>query len=170
MLDFQTTLLMKKQFLLSELQTRGLRLLDPSVGASSCKGGAGPTDHKAVTVLGTTIIVPVHTLMATRSPTLRRLRTTAGFRSCLKMTVSSVKFPFPHGAQGDSPELLKMRDSWPTVSRRDIPGRCRKQAGFLMNWPSVLRRGPAPAGSVDKSPRVRYQRVLHGRVTDVQSV
>jgi phytoene dehydrogenase-like protein len=76
----------------------------------------------------------------------------------------------PEGAQGDSPELLKMRDSWPTVSRRGIPGRCRKQAGFLMSWPSVLRRGAAPAGSIDKSPRVRYQRVLDGRVTDVQPV
>jgi radical SAM protein, MSMEG_0568 family len=68
MLDFQTTLLTKKQFLLSELQTRGLRLLDPSVGASSRKGGAGPTDHKAVTVLGTTIMVPIHTRTAARSP------------------------------------------------------------------------------------------------------
>jgi radical SAM protein (TIGR04043 family) len=61
MLDFQSALLTKKQFLLSELQTRGLRLLDESVGASSRRGGAGPTDHKAVTVLGTTIMVPVHT-------------------------------------------------------------------------------------------------------------
>ena len=61
MLDFQTTLLTKKQFLLSELQTHGLRLVDARVGASSRLGGAGPTDHKAVTVLGTTIMVPVHT-------------------------------------------------------------------------------------------------------------
>ena len=68
MLDFQTALLTKKQFLLSELQTRGLRLLGASVGASSRIGGAGPTDHKAVTVLGTTIMVPVHTRTAARSP------------------------------------------------------------------------------------------------------
>ena len=61
MLDFPSALLTKKQFLLSELQTRGLRLLDPSAGAASRRGGAGPTDHKAVTVLGTTIMVPVHT-------------------------------------------------------------------------------------------------------------
>jgi radical SAM protein (TIGR04043 family) len=67
MVDFQTALLTKKQFLLSELQTRGLRLLDPRAGASSRVGGAGPTDHKAVTVLGTTIMVPVHTRGATRS-------------------------------------------------------------------------------------------------------
>jgi radical SAM protein (TIGR04043 family) len=68
MLDFQTALLTKKQFLLSELQTHGLRLVDASVGASSRMGGAGPTDHKAVTVLGTTIMVPVHTRAAARSP------------------------------------------------------------------------------------------------------
>jgi radical SAM protein (TIGR04043 family) len=68
MLDFQTALLTKKQFLLSELQTHGLRLVDASVGASSRVGGAGPTDHKAVTVLGTTIMVPVHTRTAACSP------------------------------------------------------------------------------------------------------
>jgi len=68
MLDFPSALLTKKQFLLSELQTHGLRLLDPAAGASSRRGGAGPTDHKAVTVLGTTIMVPVHTRGAAESP------------------------------------------------------------------------------------------------------
>lgn len=67
MVDFTSALLTKKQFLLSELQTHGLRLLDPSVGAASRRGGAGPTDHKAVTVLGTTIMVPVHTRGASES-------------------------------------------------------------------------------------------------------
>src|SRR5258708_13693041 len=68
MLDFQTALLTKKQFLLSELQTHGLRLVDLSVGVSSRIGGAGPTDHKAGTGLGTTIMVPVHTPAAAPSP------------------------------------------------------------------------------------------------------
>jgi radical SAM protein (TIGR04043 family) len=68
MLDFQSALLTKKQFLLSELQTHGLRLADPDIGAVSRRGGAGPTDHKAVTVLGTTIMVPVHTRSAGSSP------------------------------------------------------------------------------------------------------
>ncbi len=67
MLDFQSALLTKKQFLLSELQTHGLQLIDPSIGAASRRGGAGPTDHKAVTVLGTTIMVPVHTSGAAAS-------------------------------------------------------------------------------------------------------
>ena len=67
MLDFPSALLTKKQFLLSELQTNGLRLVDAGVGAASRRGGAGPTDHKAVTVLGTTIMVPVHTHGAAKS-------------------------------------------------------------------------------------------------------
>jgi radical SAM protein (TIGR04043 family) len=67
MVDFPLALLTKKQFLLSELQTHGLRLLDSSAGAASRRGGAGPTDHKAVTVLGTTIMVPVHTQGAAKS-------------------------------------------------------------------------------------------------------
>jgi radical SAM protein (TIGR04043 family) len=66
--EFQTALLNKKQSLLSDLQTLGLRLLDPRAGAPSRIGGAGPTDHKAVTVLGTTIMVPVHTRAAGYSP------------------------------------------------------------------------------------------------------
>jgi radical SAM protein (TIGR04043 family) len=65
---YQSALLTKKQYLLSELQTRGLRLADAGVGASSRVGGAGPTDHKAVTIFGTTIMVPVHTRGAARSP------------------------------------------------------------------------------------------------------
>src|ERR1700693_5926773 len=68
MLDFPLALLTKKQFLLSELQTHGLRLSDTSAGSASRIGGAGPTDHKAVTILGTTIMVPVHTHGANRSP------------------------------------------------------------------------------------------------------
>ena len=67
MLDFPSALLTKKQFLLSELQTNGLRLVDAGAGAASRRGGAGPTDHKAVTVLGTTIMVPVHTRGAAKS-------------------------------------------------------------------------------------------------------
>lgn len=58
--------------LMTELQSYGLRLLDPgSAGASgvaSRRGGAGPSDHKAVTIDGHTIMVPVHTGSAYQSP------------------------------------------------------------------------------------------------------
>lgn len=54
--------------LMTELQSLGLRLADPAAGAPSRKGGAGPSDHKAVTVDGHTIMVPVHTSTAWNSP------------------------------------------------------------------------------------------------------
>jgi biotin synthase-related radical SAM superfamily protein len=68
MTDYKAALATKKRYLLSDLQSRGLRLIDPSIGAPSRIGGAGPTDHKAITVLGTTIMVPVHTRSAASSP------------------------------------------------------------------------------------------------------
>ncbi len=54
--------------LIAELQSRGLRLLDPSAGLPSRRGGAGPSDHKAVTIEGHTVMVPVHTAPAFDSP------------------------------------------------------------------------------------------------------
>lgn len=64
---FTRNLLAKKQELLSELQSFGVQL-DNDSGAPSRSGGAGPTDHKAITILGTTIMVPVHTFTAAASP------------------------------------------------------------------------------------------------------
>ena len=59
---------MNSRQLMTDLQSHGLRLLDPSAGAASRKGGAGPSDHKAVTIDGHTIMVPVHTSSAWGSP------------------------------------------------------------------------------------------------------
>ena len=56
------------QTLIAELQSVGLRLSDTSVGAPSRRGGAGPTDHKAVTIDGHTVMIPVHTAGAWSSP------------------------------------------------------------------------------------------------------
>lgn len=67
-LDSSSALLSKKQWLLAELQSAGLRIGDAACTSPSRSGGAGPTDHKAVTVLGTTIMVPVHTRGASSSP------------------------------------------------------------------------------------------------------
>lgn len=52
----------------TDLQTHGLRLEDPSVGVQSRRGGAGPSDHKAILVDGQTVMVPVHTHSAWDSP------------------------------------------------------------------------------------------------------
>ena len=54
--------------LLTELQSVGLRLTDVQAGVASRRGGAGPSDHKAVTIAGHTIMVPVHTATAYVSP------------------------------------------------------------------------------------------------------
>ena len=56
------------QTLLTQLQSLGLRLADPSIGAPSRRGGAGPSDHKAITLDDQTVMVPVHTGHARRSP------------------------------------------------------------------------------------------------------
>lgn len=57
------------QQLITDLQTKGLNLSAQSTqGASGRKGGAGPSDHKAVTIGDTTVMVPVYTDGAARSP------------------------------------------------------------------------------------------------------
>ena len=61
-------MLTQKQLLASELQSLGLRLLDEGQSASSRRGGAGPSDHKAVTLMGVTIMVPIHTRPVRHSP------------------------------------------------------------------------------------------------------
>lgn len=59
---------MNKQQLITALQSEGLRLAGTETGVNGRKGGAGPSDHKAVTVDGTTVMVPIYTGTATRSP------------------------------------------------------------------------------------------------------
>lgn len=59
---------MNKQQLITDLQSQGLKLVDPTIGATGRKGGAGPSDHKAITIDGTTIMVPVFNTPAATSP------------------------------------------------------------------------------------------------------
>jgi len=59
---------MNKQQLIVELQTHGLKLVEHQIGAAGRKGGAGPSDHKAVTVEGTTVMVPIYNSPAAQSP------------------------------------------------------------------------------------------------------
>lgn len=54
--------------MIAELQSFGIRLADPKAGAASRRGGAGPSDHKAVTIDGVTVMVPIHTASAFDSP------------------------------------------------------------------------------------------------------
>src|ERR1700746_3288538 len=59
---------MPTERLITELQSSGVRLVDPSAGHESRRGGAGPSDHKAMTIDGMTVMVPVHTAPAFASP------------------------------------------------------------------------------------------------------
>jgi hypothetical protein len=54
--------------LINELQSYGVRLADPKAGVESRRGGAGPSDHKALTIDGVTVMAPVHTAPAFDSP------------------------------------------------------------------------------------------------------
>jgi radical SAM protein (TIGR04043 family) len=83
----------RAQELITELQWLGMQLEDPSVGAASRKGGAGPSDHKAVMIGGRTVMVPVHTHSAGRSPYVARTR---GQRTMLErdgLPVDQIAFP-----------------------------------------------------------------------------
>lgn len=87
------TLENNSQQLLTELQSTGLRLMQTDIGVKSRRGGAGPSDHKAVTIDGVTIMVPVHTNTAWHSPFL--VETTDG-KSILKrnaIPITAVSFP-----------------------------------------------------------------------------
>ena len=65
--------------LINELQSYGLRLVDRKVGAQSRRGGAGPSDHKAMTINGRTVMVPIHTAASHESPYTSRRPGADGF-------------------------------------------------------------------------------------------
>ncbi|PPK68651.1 radical SAM protein (TIGR04043 family) [Methylobacter tundripaludum] len=54
--------------LITELQSLGLRLEDAESGLAVRRGGAGPSDHKAVTIGGKTVMVPITIAGAAKSP------------------------------------------------------------------------------------------------------
>ena len=62
------TTLQVPDLVLTELQSLGLRLEGMAAGPPARQGGAGPTDHKAVRVGNTTVMVPVYSAEAGRSP------------------------------------------------------------------------------------------------------
>lgn len=54
--------------LITELQTQGIRLANADQRQVSRRGGAGPSDHQAITVGDTTVMVPIYTESAWQSP------------------------------------------------------------------------------------------------------
>ncbi|MGG7565484.1 MSMEG_0568 family radical SAM protein [Rhodovulum sp. DZ06] len=81
--------------LITDLQTRGMRLVDPRAGAESRRGGAGPSDHKAVTIDGMTVMVPVHTAPAFDSPYLVEAPDEKGRARILKDGAPLAEAAFP---------------------------------------------------------------------------
>jgi radical SAM protein (TIGR04043 family) len=79
----------------TELQSTGLRLVDPNAGAASRRGGAGPSDHKAVTVDGVTIMVPVHTSSAWNSPFVAGVPDESGASALMRGTIPIASISFP---------------------------------------------------------------------------
>ncbi|UUX97815.1 MSMEG_0568 family radical SAM protein [Aquabacterium sp. J223] len=80
---------------MTQLQSHGLRLLDPGAGAPSRRGGAGPSDHKAVTVDGHTIMVPVHTSTAWGSPFVAGAPDASGRSTLQRGAISIAQIEFP---------------------------------------------------------------------------
>jgi radical SAM protein (TIGR04043 family) len=81
--------------LINELQTFGARLVDANAGADSRRGGAGPSDHKALTLDGMTVMVPVHTAPAHSSPYLVEAPDQAGLSRVRRgdTVLGEVQFP-----------------------------------------------------------------------------
>jgi radical SAM protein (TIGR04043 family) len=86
---------MSTERLINELQSYGIRLVDPNAGLESRRGGAGPSDHKAVTIDGTTVMVPVHTAPAFASPYVAEKPDALGRSNISRngVTLGAVSFP-----------------------------------------------------------------------------
>src|SRR5271168_2278969 len=86
---------LSREQLINELQSFGVRLADPGVGVQSRRGGAGPSDHKAVTIDGHTVMAPVHTVGSFDSPYLAEAPTEDGESTVIRdgKIVGRMSFP-----------------------------------------------------------------------------
>jgi radical SAM protein (TIGR04043 family) len=83
--------------LLAELQSLGLRWQDEAGPGLARQGGAGPSDHKAISLGNTTIMVPIFTRASARSPYSARVGP-EGTRATLErfgQPVAEISFPEP---------------------------------------------------------------------------
>ena len=72
-----------------------MRLVDPKAGIESRRGGAGPSDHKAITIDGMTVMVPVHTAPAFESPYLVDAPDKNGNSRIMRDGIDMGKISFP---------------------------------------------------------------------------
>ncbi|CAM3050118.1 MSMEG_0568 family radical SAM protein [Paracoccus nototheniae] len=82
--------------LINDLQTRGMRLVDPRAGHESRRGGAGPSDHKAVSFGDQTVMIPVHTAPSFDSPYLVEAPDAAGRSRITREGVELARIRFPN--------------------------------------------------------------------------
>lgn len=92
------------QDLITQLQSLGLRLDKPGAGAASRRGGAGPSDHKAVQIEGHTVMIPVHTASAWSSPFIAAAPGVDGNSQLLRDGVAVGMISFPR-----QPRFYKMQ-------------------------------------------------------------
>lgn len=59
-----------RQKLITDLLTQGVQVVNPQQEHASRHGGAGPSDHQAMSIDGVTVMVPIYTHTAHRSPWL----------------------------------------------------------------------------------------------------
>ncbi|HEY9623179.1 MAG TPA: MSMEG_0568 family radical SAM protein [Crinalium sp.] len=88
---------MNKQQLITKLQSTGLKLVEQDVGAAGRRGGAGPSDHKAVTIDGTTVMVPIFTSSAAQSPYSVDVQSLSEnpVLECAGEAIAPIQFPKP---------------------------------------------------------------------------
>src|ERR1700748_3468982 len=94
-LPMERPMTLPTELLINELQTFGVRLVDPKAGLESRRGGAGPSDHKALTIDGMTVMAPVHTASAFDSPYVIEAPDARGRSRILKNGAALAEAPFP---------------------------------------------------------------------------
>lgn len=83
--------------LINDLQTRGMRLVDPRAGHESRRGGAGPSDHKAVNFGDTTVMVRYIPRRHSTVPISWKLPTPTAVRASPGKDPKLPEFDFPIG-------------------------------------------------------------------------
>lgn len=80
--------------LVTDLQSLGLQIGE-DIGGIARKGGAGPSDHKTITIAGQTVMVPVYTSGARRSPFQASPPDQSGTSTLLRdgQTLGTIHFP-----------------------------------------------------------------------------
>src|ERR1700754_153021 len=81
--------------LLSELQAFGLRWVDASGPGLSRAGGAGPSDHKAITLDHQTVMVPILNHASARSPFSAHVRSGGGSATLFRENLELTEITFP---------------------------------------------------------------------------